>query len=164
MKLFRTVALGLATAAALLSGTAFAQTNPTFNVGITLTPKCYVNMTTPTPGHGTVSDVALVYESFQEADEEKATSFAVRCTNTYPYGVSVTPATGTVAGINYNLNLVESATPAYATPGVTSLTGLSGSGTGKTYSVGAHAAGGQAGTCAATPCTGSQQHTITVSY
>ena len=163
MKFLRTVALGLATAAALLSGTAFAQANPTFNVNLTLTPKCYVNMTAP-PGNGTVDDVDLVYESFQEADEEKATSFVVRCTNTLEYGVSVSPATGTIAGIAYNLNLVESATPSYATPGVSSLTALSGSGAGNTYSIGVRGPGGQAGTCAAAPCTGSQQHTITVSY
>ena len=163
MKLFRIVALGLATAAALLSGTAFAQTNPQFKVNLTLTPKCYINMTA-TPAHGTVSDVSLTYTAFQTTDEEQSTSFAVKCTNTLAYSVAVSPATGTVSGISYALKLVESATPSYSDTGDASLTARVGSSAGSDYSVGVRAKKDQAGTCAAPPCTGFSTHTVTVTY
>jgi hypothetical protein len=163
MKLFRTIAVGLATAAALLSGNVFAQANPTFNVNLTLTPKCYVNMTA-TPAHGTVGDVNLTYIAFQTTDEEQATSFAVKCTNSLPYGVAVSPASGTVSGINYALKLVEDSTPSYSDTGDATLTGLVGSSGGKDYSVGVRALKNQAGTCAAPPCSGFSTHTVTVTY
>jgi hypothetical protein len=163
MKLFRIVAMGLATAAALLSGNAFAQANPQFKVNLTLTPKCYINMTA-TPGHGTVSDVSLTYTAFQTTDEEQSTSFAVKCTNTLAYDVAVSPATGTVSGVAYALKLVESSTASYSDTGDASLTALVGSSTGKDYSIGVRAKKDQAGTCAAPPCSGFSTHTVTVTY
>lgn len=164
MKLFRIVALGLASAAALLSGTAQAQATSTFNVNMTLTPKCYVNMTS-TPSDAATGDVTMTYTAFQTADVERTTAFTVTCTNTLGYGIAVSADTATLAGIDYYLKLSAGTTAAYTSAaGGASLSTLAGSGSAQDYIIGIRAPGGQAGTCATPPCTGSNTHTITVTY
>lgn len=168
MKLFRIFAtVVLASIAALTSPLQAATTTQTFNVNLTLTPMCYINLAAG-PANGTVTDVALAYTAFQATAAQASTSFVVKCTNTWPYDVAVSSDTGTVDGITYFVKLVSGSTPSYATAsGSASLTGESGNGsTGVTYSVGVQAAAGQPGTCATTPapCTGSQSHTVTVTF
>ncbi len=169
MKLFRTVALGLATAAALLSGNAFAQTTSTFNVSLTLTPKCYINMAGTTAADVATSDVTMTYTAFQETHEEKATGFTVTCTNSLSYGIAVTADTATIAGINYYLKLgagtAAAATYTSAAGGASLASSATGSGSAQDYYIGVRAPKGQAGTCAGPgTCDGSNLHTITVSY
>ena len=165
-KLLLATALGLAA----FVGTAAqaADATSTFNVGLTLTPKCYINMVTGTPADVATTDVALTYSSFQGTDADGSTSFKVRCTSTLGYGIAVTSDTGTIAGIDYYLKLVSGTTPSYVTAvGGGSLTGESGNGSDKSYSIGVRALKNQAGTCStAAPgtCTGSNVHTVTVSY
>lgn len=138
----------------------------TFNVNLTLTPKCYVNMTA-TPSDAATTDVTLNYTAFQASDATSSTGFTVRCTNTYPYSIAVTADTNTVAGINYYLKLVSGGTASYtnATGGASLATEV-GDGTAKPYTIGVSAPKSQAGTCTGVggDCSGSQLHTITVSY
>ena len=165
MKLFRIVALGLATAAALLSGTAFAQTTSTFNVNLTLTPKCYINMAGTTPADVATTDVTMTYTAFQTADVERSTGFTVTCTNTLGYGIAVSNDTDTIAGVDYYLKLVAGTSASYTSAaGEASLSTLAGSGAAQSYTIGVRAPGGQAGTCASGTCPGSNLHTITVTY
>jgi hypothetical protein len=165
MKFFRTIAVGLATAAALLSGNVFAQTTSTFNVNLTLTPKCYINMAGSTPADVATSDITMTYTAFQTADVERSTGFTVTCTSTLGYGIAVTNDTDTIAGIDYYLKLVSGTTASYTSAaGEASLATLAGSGAAQSYTIGVRAPGGQPGTCASGTCPGSKQHTITVSY
>jgi spore coat protein U-like protein len=122
-----------------------ATTTNTFNVTATLTSKCEVT-TAP-------ADVAFAYISFQTgAQPSTGGGFAVRCTNTLPYSLSLTATTGTVVGLAYSISV-----PA---------TNFVGTGANVSHTVSGTMASGQAGTCAvsATACTGSNQHTLTVTY
>ena len=166
MKIFRTVALGLATAAAVMSGTAFAQSTATsnFNVSLTVVPKCYVNLVATGPSNSDTGDVTLSYDAFQLAPARDSTSFTVSCTKDLGYGIAVANDSETIAGIAYYLKLVAGAGPQYATAaGEASLSTLKGDGTAQSYTIGINAPGGQAGDCTGS-CTGSKQHTITVTY
>jgi spore coat protein U-like protein len=117
----------------------------TFNVTATLTSKCEIT-TAP-------ADVAFAYISFQ-TDPASSTGggFQVRCTNTLPYSLSLTVTTGTVAGLAYNISVPSGS--------------FTGTGSNISHTVSGTMVAGQPGTCAtsATPCTGSNQHTLTVTY
>lgn len=131
--------------AALHAGNASAVTAAqTFNVTATLTSGCTVS---------TPSAVAFTYTSFQ-ASAATATggAFSVTCTSSLPYSLSVSAASGTVVGLSYTLSVPTGT--------------LTGSGVAQSYTVGGSMIAGQAGVCAtsATPCTGSNTHTLTVTY
>ena len=167
MKLFRTVALGLATPAALLSGTAFAQTSPaksTFNVNLTVVPKCFVNLDASGPSDDATGNVTLSYDAFQVGPARDFTTFTVSCTKEHGYSISVTSDTGTIAGIPYYLKVAAGATPQYVDAvGGGTLGSLKGDGAAQTYTIGVSAPGGEAGDCTGS-CGGSQLHTIEVAY
>ncbi len=86
----RFVLIALATLS-LATSVVHAQSTATstFNVNLTLTPKCYVNMAGTTPGDVATADVTLGYTAFQNTDAQANTAFKVRCTNTYPYSIGV---------------------------------------------------------------------------
>lgn len=158
MKLFRTVALGLATAAALFGiSSAHAQqtlqASDTFTVGIALSAKCEVDWTD-------LKDVTLAYDSFRTTDVDDSTSFKMRCTTSLPYTVQVDPASSSMHGINYVLNLTEGA----ATPSSTANGSVTGAGTGSnlTYSIAVRALKDQAGTCTGLTCAATTPNTHTV--
>lgn len=138
----------IAVAAGLLTtqlGTAAAATaTANFNVTATLTSLCTVS---------TPSAVAFTYTSFQ-AGPATATggAFSVTCTGNLPYSLAVSAASGTVIGLAYTLS-VPSGTQ-------------TGSGLAQNYSISGSMVAGQAGTCAtsATTCSGSNTHTLTVTY
>jgi len=167
MKLIRTVTLGLLATVAILSGTTShaASATSTFQVNLSLTPKCYVNMTAA-PADALVGDVSLSYTSFQSTTAKASTGFTVTCTNTLPYSVAVTSDTGSVLGITYFLSLAAGTTASYATAtGAGALASQAGNGTAQSYTVGVQAGANQAGTCATTAaCTGNNAHTVTVTY
>lgn len=126
-------------------GTAAAATaTATFNVTATLTSVCTVS---------TPSAVAFTYTSFQ-AGPATATggAFSVTCTGNLPYSLAVSAASGTVIGLAYTLTVPTGT--------------QTGSGLAQNYTIGGSMTAGQAGTCAtsATPCTGSNTHTLTVTY
>ena len=116
-----------------------------FNVSATLTSKCEV-----TAGP---TNLAFTYTSFQlAAATATGGAFSVRCTNTLPYTMAVdTVSANTVIGLVYSLALSSAA----------------GTGTGAAiaYTVNGTMAAGQSGTCAtAAACTGTNAHTLTVTY
>jgi spore coat protein U-like protein len=85
------------------------------------------------------------------------TSFGATCTNYLPYTVAITPTTGTIAGLTYNLLLNLS--------GLTGTTlSVTGNGAQQSYTIDGSMTAGQAGTCATGLCTGSVTHTLTLTY
>ena len=141
------LAIVTATSGLALGGAANAATaSQNFNVTATLTAKCEI---TAAP-----ADVAFAYTSFQgSAQPSTGGGFSVRCTNSLPYSLSLNTTTGTVIGLAYTLSV----------PGGT----FTGSGSAVNHTVTGTMASGQSGTCAATPpatCSGSNQHTLIVTY
>lgn len=123
-----------------------ATATANFNVTATLTSKCEIT-TAP-------ADVAFTYTSFQAGIQNSTGGvFEVRCTNSLPYSLSVSPTTGTVIGLNYSISV-----PAAS---------FTGTGLNVSHTVSGTMAADQAGTCNASPpatCAGSNVHTLTVTY
>lgn len=144
MKLILTLIAAVFAALATLPVQA-ATATAGFSVSATLTSKCQV-----TAGP---TNLAFTYTSFQ-AGPATATggAFSVQCTNSLPYTMAVdTVSSNTVIGLVYTL----------------SLSAASGTGTGSAiaYSVNGNMIAGQSGTCATTAaCTGTNAHTLTVTY
>ena len=144
MKLISTLVAATIAAAAVMPAQA-ATATAGFNVTATLTSKCEVTAG-PTA-------VAFTYTSFQTtAATATGGAFSVRCTNTLPYTMAVdTVNSNTVIGLVYTLPL--------------SATGGTGTGLAISYSVNGSMASGQSGTCSTTAaCTGTNVHTLTVTY
>lgn len=114
----------------------------TIPVTIYAPANCVIN---PAPGN-----VNIIYPAFSAVAQSSTTSFGATCTSPMPYSLSVSPATGTLAGVNYNVTL-----------GTTSATGT---GTLQTHTITVTAPAGQGGTCAGATCTATQTHTLTVTY
>lgn len=147
------MALGVANATTTTSGT--------FNVGVTLTPKCEIfNASGATTAIG---DLTMSYTSFQASSSTGNTNFQIRCTNTQGYTLSLDNASVTdgTTGLAYTLHLGASSSYS-ATPNAT-LAGLSGNGlSGQTYYVHGTIAANQDGT--ATTGTPNNVRTLTISY
>ena len=88
-----------------------------------------------------------------------STGFGATCSNNLPYTLSVSPTSGTIAGIAYTL-LLQNAAPVMSG---TSLS-VTGSGVQQSYTVNGSMAAGQAGICAAGTCSATVPHTLTLSY
>jgi hypothetical protein len=145
------LALGLLATAALAAALAPLSANAAtatsgFNVTVSLTSSC--SITTPP------SDVAFTYTSFGPAVTATPGAFAVRCTNSLPYGLSLDAAGGTVIGLAYTLSL--------------SAATATGNGVAQSFSIGGGMIAGQSGTCSSTtttPCTGTDNtRLLTITY
>lgn len=125
---------------------------PTYSTGVVGLPNTFpVTIVTPATcsintGPGTVS---FSYTSFLTTAATASTTFGVTCSNSLPYTMAVSPASGTLVGINYSLSLPASST---------------GTGAQQTQTISGTAAAGQAGTCATGTCSGTQATTLTITY
>jgi hypothetical protein len=99
----------------------------------------------PAPGN-----ISITYPAFSPIALTGSTTFGANCTQLLPYTLSVSPASGTLSGVNYNVTL--------SAPGGT------GDGTRQTYTVTVTAPPNQGGTCAGPSCTQTQTHTLTLTY
>ncbi len=141
----------LATAVAVASIFAASAANATstapqgFNVKVNLTSDCTVSA---------IADVQFAYTSFQAAAQASTGGgFTVTCTNTLPYTMALSAASGTVIGLNYTLAL--------------SAAGGTGNGLAQAYTINGNMAAGQSGNCATAggACSGTDNtKTLTVSY
>ena len=113
----------------------------TFPVTIISPPTCTIS-----PGPGNVN---FTYTSFSTSAATASTTFGLTCSNSIPYTMAVSPASGTLVGISYTLTLPASST---------------GTGTLQTHTISGTAPGGQAGTCATGTCSGAQMTTLTITY
>ena len=145
-----TLVLAIGAALVVSTGAQAATVPSTFNVNITLTPKCEIATTS--------TDLAFAYESFQMgAQPATGGGFSLRCT-TGLVPVSFTLDSASVTDAATNL--------AYT---ITLPTPLAGTGAAQAYSVTGSMAAGQAGTCALNAgCTNSasanKQRTLTITY
>lgn len=96
------------------------------------------------------SAVSLVYNAFSPAPVSGTTTFGATCTSPMPYSLAVSPTTGTLSGINYNVGL--------------SAASATGTGSLQNFTITVTAPAGQAGACAGASCTATQTHTLTVTY
>lgn len=113
----------------------------TFPVTIITPPTCTISSS---PG-----TVVFSYTSFSTTAATASTTFGVTCSNSLPYTMAVSPASGTLVGISYSLSLPASST---------------GTGVQQTQTISGTAAAGQAGTCATGTCSGIQSTTLTITY
>lgn len=119
------------------------QTAPpqTFGVNISTPAQCLISTPPGTMDFGT-------YVAFGPA-LSASTTFGVTCTSYVAYTMAVTPALGVLTGLNYTVSSPASGTGT----GMQQLLPINGS-----------MAGGQAGQCAGSTCSGSNIHTVTVTY
>lgn len=149
-KIILVIALGLAAIATLPVHAATVTGN--FDVTINLTSACRISTA---PGN-----LTLNYTSFGAAPTPVTTPFAVQCTNTLPYTMSIGAATATMAGVNLDYAL------AIRNAGDTlDVAGSQTAGAAATnYLIKASMAGGQQGTCALATCNATATRTLTITY
>lgn len=109
----------------------------TFNVNIALTTTCLVS---------SVTDIALIYTSFQATASSASSPYTVTCTNLLPY----TMAVGAVSVVDSVLNLTYTVAVQSAVGSV--VVGGTGNGAAQAYKVAATIAGNQSGTYSAAAC------------
>jgi hypothetical protein len=96
------------------------------------------------------NDIVLNYTAFGGA-QGGSSAFQVLCSNGLDYQATVSAGSGTIAGINYTV----------VRQGALNRTGT---GTNQTITINVNAGGSQAGTCATSQCSGTQAHTLTLTY
>jgi spore coat protein U-like protein len=133
-----------------VSGGGITFTPGTFPVSIIAPATCSFSQM---PG-----DIAFSYTSFSATDVLANTSFQATCTNLLPYTIALDATSGVVTGLNYSLALNT-----VGTGGANPLTSR-GNGVAQTYFVNGTIVAGQSGTCTAGICTGSQIHSLTITY
>ncbi len=114
----------------------------TFGVTVLTSNSCQISTA---PGN-----MSFTYTSFQAGSASANTSYEVRCTTGLPYTMALDATSATLLGLTYTLAL--------------SSAGATGNGTEQLFTITGGITGGQAGTCAATSCNGSQTRTLTISY
>ena len=95
--------------------------------------------------------MVLNYTAFSATPQVATQIFQLRCSNTLPWTATVSPAAATVLGLNYTVAV---------SPNVTTL----GTGLNQPVSLTATIPAGQAGTCNTGTCTGTQAHTVIITY
>lgn len=91
------------------------------------------------------------YTSFSATPQVVAQSFNLRCSNTLPWTATVSPTAATVLGLNYTVAV---------SPAVTT----NGTGASQAVTLTATMPANQSGTCNTGTCTGTQAHTVTITY
>jgi spore coat protein U-like protein len=122
-----------------------SNTNATpasIGVQITNVPGC--EFTTPP------STIAFTYTAFSTSASTASTPFSARCTTSLPYTMALDATSGVVSGLRYTLSL--------------SAASGTGNGAAQAYTITGNMQAGQAGTCATPTCTGTNAHSITISY
>lgn len=104
------------------------------------------------------SNIAFTYTAFQNSNATANTPFSVICSNTLPYTMSLNTADGVISGLNYALGINT-----VSNGGINPL-GSSGNGLQQTFYINGSMPANQAGNCSTGACTGSQFHTLTVTY
>lgn len=128
------------------SNPALSDLNPslaTVSLALTVASQCALSSN---PGA-----VQFNYTSFQRTPSSAGTSFAVTCTNGARYTMSLDKNSGTLLGLNYELQLSAS--------GIQTGTGLP-----QAVSILGTMAEGQAGICAVGSCSSSEPRILTISY
>lgn len=137
-----------------ISGTVSTGTS-TFNTGtfpVSITAPATCTFSTQ-PGN-----ITFNYTSFG-APVLANTLFRTNCTHLLPYTMALDVTSGTIVGLNYTLALNATANSGGASPLVSTGTGAA-----QTFYVNGSIAAGQGGTCSTGTCSGSDIHTLTITY
>lgn len=96
-------------------------------------------------------NLSFNYTAFSTTAQTASTSFLLRCSTSLPWSITVSPATSTLLGLRYQIAPSPSS-------------GSGNGNTGQAVTLTGTMQAGQAGTCAAPSCTGSQSHTVFINY
>jgi spore coat protein U-like protein len=110
---------------------------------VTIYAPAYCTMSMP------AGDMVFTYVAFGPQQTPTKT-FTATCTNTMPYTLAVSPSSAVVVGLNYSVALNASS--------------AIGTGFPQTFTITGTMAAGQAGECPTSTCSGTQIHTVTVTY
>lgn len=91
------------------------------------------------------------YTAFSTSAQTSSTSLMLRCSSGLPWSISVSPNPAVLLGLRYQI------TPSPAS-------GTGNGNTGQAITLTGNMQAGQAGTCNGSSCTGSQAHTVTITY
>ena len=133
-----------------VSGGGITFTPGTFPVSINAPATCSFSQQ---PGN-----IVFNYTSFSATDILANTSFQATCTNLLPYTIALDSTSGVVTGLNYTLALNT------AGAGGTNPLASRGIGVTQIFFVNGSILAGQSGTCTAGICSGSQIHSMTITY
>jgi len=122
----------------------------TFPVSITAPATCIFS-TQPGP-------ITFNYSSFGSAVLAN-TFFRTNCTNLLPFSMALDATSGTIVGVNYMLALSTTANSGGISP-----LASRGTGAAQTFYINGNIATGQSGSCTTAICSGSQAHTVTITY
>ena len=142
----------LPAAQAVAAGTYTDTVTMTMTYGVSIATGSFgVSISTPATCSvtGAPGNVVFNYVAFGPAITPSST-FGVTCTLSLPYTMALDATSGTIVGLNYTLAL--------------SAPGSTGTGAQQTHSINGNMVAGQAGTCAAGSCSGSQARSVTISY
>jgi len=112
------------------------------NYSVGVGNRCVFN-TTPTT-------LVFSYTSFSAAPQVALQTFDLRCNNALPWSLEVTPASGTLLGLDYSLDLTPQAGMGTGADQAVTLTGTM--------------PADQSGTCATAACSATQAHSLVVTY
>jgi opacity protein-like surface antigen len=163
------ISAAVAAVAMVAGASAHAQVPPptvtaTFDVNLTLTPKCVVATASGGASTAAVPNIGIAYTAFQAGPGTGSTNFFVRCSTSLGYSVALdlfNNITDGLTGLSYNLALKTTDTGDAATP-VGVLTGQLGLAAGTQYWVQAYVPANQGGTTSLE--TDNKTRTITVTY
>ncbi|RLJ63708.1 spore coat protein U domain-containing protein [Sulfurisoma sediminicola] len=121
----------------------------TFAVSITVPASCTIAAPAPSP-------LTINYTAFQPAPATGSTLGSATCTNNLPYELSldVYIAVSPVSNLQYSLNI----------DGTAGKVSKRGNGGAQGYTINVSMPAGQAGKCSSGSCSGTQMHTIYVTY
>ena len=91
------------------------------------------------------------YTAFSTTAQTASTSFLLRCSTGLPWTISVSPSVATLLGLRYQI-------------APSPVSGSGNGNTGQAVTLTGTMQAGQAGTCAAPSCAGSQAHTVFINY
>jgi hypothetical protein len=107
--------------------------------------------------------IGLIYPAFSTSAVAQTTSFTSLCTTSMPYTLAISPTSGTLVGVNYDISV-----SAGGVAGSPSCAGAqcdaTGTGASQPYTVTVTAPPGQSGTCTTGTCSSTQLHTLTITY
>lgn len=131
----------------------FAQ-YPNNNAGA-LTPNAPANYSVGVnPGCAFMSlpaTMAFAYTAFRATALSQSSNFNLRCNTGVTWSVAISPASAALVGLNYNMTIPSGASG-------------TGNGANQVVTVQATFPANQAGTCSAATCSGTQAHTLTITY
>jgi len=141
-----------------LSANGAVEASTTFAPTASVPEQCFIGQVgsgNTAPGAVSPSTLVLNYTSFSATPQTASMGFTVDCTLNTDYSLSISPASGTLVGLNYTLALDN---------GAATWTGRVGNGLAQQYNVTATIPANQAGTCATAACSGTRATTITITY